>query len=241
MPIATEITVAVIGATASVIAALVGRASEKKRPKPEPKASATPRPALVFTAIIAVGLALTAIVIAIFWPRPGPSLPVGSVISFWGTSNSIPNGYELCDGELVTTPGSPIHKTRKPDLRDHFIKGAKKDVPDVVEKPETGGTDVLDLKHSHSSGELFACITQQAVSFHDFDIPLVTRGTFNPTNGGFRLGGTTASATRTGGFSGKEDNMPNGTAVDGFTAEALTKPFDNRPTFVSLYFIIKVL
>jgi hypothetical protein len=40
-------------------------------------------------------------------PGPGLALPKGSVASYWGSLDELPKGYELCDGELVTTPDSP--------------------------------------------------------------------------------------------------------------------------------------
>ena len=142
MSIPTEITVTLIGAIATIIAALIARESEKK-PKPQSKTGAvpTPRPTLVFVAFLATGLAITAIVIAIFWPRPGPALPVGSVIPFWGSSSAVPTGYELCDGELVVTPGSPIHNTRKPKLFGRFIRGASGPVASTEDLRSGGATE----------------------------------------------------------------------------------------------------
>lgn len=242
MSIPTEITVAAIGAAASIFAAFLAREQEKKRPKTGAKSSSTPspRPTLVFTAIVAAGLALTAMVIAIFWPRPGPALPVGTVVPLWGTATAIPNGYEICDGELVTTPGSSIHKTRKPDLRDQFIKGAKADIPDVTTNPETGGQNDGHLDHTHHAGTLFALITQQTVGTNKWNIPHTARGEFIPKNDGNNMNGQTHIAEKAGQSSGMDDWKPKGTAIDGET-EKKELAFDNRPRFVSLFYIIKVL
>src|ERR1700736_3972328 len=116
-------------------------------------------------------------------PGPGLALPIGSIVGFWGSLDELPKGYELCDGELVTTPDSPLNGSRKPNFVDRFLKGAVPGVKDVREKPETGGADSVTLTHSHPAGTLYALIIQKAVSGHNFNIPLVTRGSFNPTNG----------------------------------------------------------
>jgi hypothetical protein len=52
--------------------------------------------------------------------------PPGSVIMWWGTLDAKPDGWELCDGEMPTTPNA-VYTGRKPDLRDAFLKGATMD------------------------------------------------------------------------------------------------------------------
>jgi hypothetical protein len=87
-------------------------------------------------------------------PGPGLALPIGSIVSFWGDLGELPKAYELCDGELVTTPDSPLNGKRKPNLVDRFLKGAAPGVKDVREKPETGGVDSVTITHSHPAGHL---------------------------------------------------------------------------------------
>ena len=119
-----------------------------------------------------------------------------------------------------------------------FIKGAMAGVKDVREKPEMGGSDSITITHSHSAGGLFALITQKAVSGPNFNIPLVARGSFTPTNGGWGLNRSMWSAIKSGAWSGKEDANPvPGTAVEGETAP-VTQTIDLRPKFVSLLYII---
>ena len=88
---------------------------------------------------------------------PGPSLPVGSVVAFWGTLEEIPDDYELCDGELVKKTNSKLHG-HKPDLRDTFLKGAQADTLDVRSKPVYGGSHTKDFTHTHAAGNYWAKI-----------------------------------------------------------------------------------
>lgn len=159
--------------------------------------------------------------------QPSRDIPVGTVISFWGRKNDIPKGFEVCDGELVTTPDSPLNKTRKPNLQDSFIKGALAEVVDVATNPEIGTTHTKDISHSHGAGELRALIGMHGrpAGF----ISMVPRGGRFGTEFEFAAPG----AQRSG-------SAPEfGVAVDGNT-EHKTLSVDVRPKFVSLFYIIKV-
>lgn len=54
---------------------------------------------------------------------PSAGLPVGGVVMWWGGLAEIPEGFEICDGTLPTTPGALLTGP-KPDLRDRFPLGA---------------------------------------------------------------------------------------------------------------------
>lgn len=124
----------------------------------------TPRSNLVFVSILALGIALTSLAIGV-WPRslasgpPGPPgadgapgpvgpagppsaigadlLPIGTVISFSGSSDSLPNNWLLCDGaqknpkdlpRLYAAIGTTWGGTKDvyfnlPDLRGVFLRG----------------------------------------------------------------------------------------------------------------------
>ena len=74
------------------------------------------------------------------------TLPVGSVIPYWGTA--IPVGFELCDGELVTTNDSPLKGNRKPNLLSRFVRGAARAVSTTSELM-TGGAEQTLLTPEH--------------------------------------------------------------------------------------------
>jgi hypothetical protein len=55
-------------------------------------------------------------------------VPVGGVLAFVGTLDQAralrPQGWWVCDGTEVDSPGSPYHGKPLPDLRDRFLRGA---------------------------------------------------------------------------------------------------------------------
>ena len=57
------------------------------------------------------------------------SLPIGTIIDwwFWDDEPRIPDGYELCDGQVVVNTNSPYQGKRKPNLINRFTMGVKTD------------------------------------------------------------------------------------------------------------------
>jgi hypothetical protein len=73
-------------------------------------------------------------------PNPYAEPPIGSIILFYGSIPTIPDGYNLCNGFNGT-----------PDLRDKFIVGAG----DTYDPADEGGLilhthDIYDGVHSHT-------------------------------------------------------------------------------------------
>ncbi len=54
-------------------------------------------------------------------PRAG--VPVGAVVMWWGALNDVPEGFEVCDGAMPTTPGALLVGL-KPNLTDRIPIGA---------------------------------------------------------------------------------------------------------------------
>jgi hypothetical protein len=82
-------------------------------------------------------------------------VPIGLIAPWYGSSDSIPSGWALCDGQPHprTDGGGPI---TTPDLRAKFIRGADGDAPSPVAKGSTGGNNEATLSeasllalHSH--------------------------------------------------------------------------------------------
>jgi len=73
------------------------------------------------------------------------SVPIGGIIHYWGSIASLPLGYELCDGGMVSTSGSPLAGQTKPNLVNKFVRGATGDVKTTA---VTGGAD--SASHSHA-------------------------------------------------------------------------------------------
>lgn len=97
---------------------------------------------------------------------PSESLPIGSVIMWAGTLETIPTGWHLCDGTEGTI-----------DLRGMFALGA-------------GGT--YNLGDSGGSEEVTLTVTQMPRHFHNTEIPIVEKAT-GSTYYGMSLSGKTSS------------------------------------------------
>ncbi|MCP4566883.1 MAG: hypothetical protein GY841_04800 [FCB group bacterium] len=71
-------------------------------------------------------------------------VPIGIVIDWWrpDESFSLPNGFQICDGSMVTDTDSPLYGFALPDLTGLLIMG----VSDTIEIGVTGGVE----NHSHS-------------------------------------------------------------------------------------------
>jgi len=75
------------------------------------------------------------------------AIPIGCIVMWGGTVNSIPSGWRLCDGTNNT-----------PDLRDRFVIGARSDSTYSASTfvtgadTKTGGTkDAVVVNHGHSA------------------------------------------------------------------------------------------
>lgn len=72
-------------------------------------------------------------------------VPVGSVVPFWGKVSEIPKTFQLCNGDAITDPAAKI-AGNTPDLTEHFLKGAKRDVEDVRNVGPEGSNTINGLK-----------------------------------------------------------------------------------------------
>ncbi len=72
----------------------------------------------------------------------GAIVPVGSVISWYGNSASIPSGWKLCDGSTISDPASPLNGRSSPSLSGKFIRGTTGDVTTTL---PSGGSDTQTL------------------------------------------------------------------------------------------------
>jgi len=64
------------------------------------------------------------------------TLPIGAVIDWWRPSSSnlrLPDGFEICDGRMITDPTSPLRGSRTPNLVGLFTSG-------VAAAGDIGGT-----------------------------------------------------------------------------------------------------
>lgn len=92
-------------------------------------------------------------------------LPFGSVIMWYGSEDTIPDGWKICNGAEITLPDGGKFNT--PDLRNRFIVGANGDTysgldwvspkSDVTGTAATigGYTDTIIPDHTHSASATF--------------------------------------------------------------------------------------
>jgi hypothetical protein len=77
--------------------------------------------------------------------------PVGSILPFVGDPATLPPEWQVCNGEPLKDPTSPLMKTlaggKVPDLSDRFVRGTKN--KDQLQK--TGGSDSYVAAHSHAA------------------------------------------------------------------------------------------
>jgi hypothetical protein len=69
-----------------------------------------------------VSIGLLALVAAAIVPAAPGSMPLGTVVMWWGdaTKEKLPHGFELCDGGW-----SDILKRDRPNLIERFVRGAR--------------------------------------------------------------------------------------------------------------------
>lgn len=84
---------------------------------------------------------------------PATVVPVGAVIDWWRPNDTfpLPEGFQMCDGSLVTDPMSPLLGMRLPDLRNRFVRG----VDNIGFIGDEGGAEshdhIVDLPaHTHT-------------------------------------------------------------------------------------------
>lgn len=70
----------------------------------------------------------------------------GEVRMWWGAQNGIPEGWEVCDGNEVTTPGAKL-TGKKPNLVDRFPKGAPAASKTVADLKEGGNNNMVPHRH----------------------------------------------------------------------------------------------
>lgn len=148
--------------------------------------------------------------------RPAENImPIGSIIMWYGTSASVPTGWQICDGTNST-----------PDLRNRFIIGADADNGSIPTSSvtgsatSTGGTKdaivvthdhtITDPGHTHSGGTVYPYngSGSQAEQNQD-DAPPDDYTSFNVATGSSTTGITINST----GTSGTNQNLPPYAAV----------------------------
>lgn len=186
----------------------------------------------------------------------GVSVPVGGVIMWWGASNALPAGFELCNGGIPTTSGALI--SSKPDLRDRFVKGATAAATNVQTANVAGGTNTTAAGTTGGTA-----ITQGQLPAYTLPHSLATASAGNHShtisnnrnrseddddgdNGQLASGqgdGLRNFPTLYSDDAGAHTHTITGSITSGGSNQAHTHTIpaeDNRPAFLEMFYIIRV-
>jgi hypothetical protein len=191
------------------------------------------------------------------------AVPIGAVISFWGSKAEIEqlSGYELCDGSEVQAVGSPIHKLRKPDLRNRFIMGhdghqdlrqtiiagGSNEIPERI-FPNSGRTFGTRLtveqmpRHSHPHQHRLVRIEHRYGDEHLIERPenrnkTITHAQGSGVDSKYTL--TSVDSPANAGLSSRDDTPAGGNQEHSHELPKIPA-HDNKPSFLGLYYIMRV-
>jgi hypothetical protein len=96
------------------------------------------------------------------------AVPIGTVIDWFGNSASLPYGYAVADGSVVTDPDSPLNGITLPNLINKFVRGRPAEA--VTEMFTTGGGDshthTADTRHTHTANHRHANVSSAGAGLH---------------------------------------------------------------------------
>jgi hypothetical protein len=119
-------------------------------------------------------------------PSSEDVVPIGSIVAFSGPKDKIPKNYELCDGELVVTPGSILHGQRKPKLFGTFLRGAPAGATELKGGGSESVTLTVDQLPAHSHAMALKIVRDEIERADNY--PRIYVGTAGPPEGGNRVG-----------------------------------------------------
>lgn len=197
---------------------------------------------------------------------PGPvEVPVGGIILWWGPAADIPEGFEACDGTIVTTRNAVL-RGAKPNLQSKFPRGAANYRTFVPQAYAGGGSDELALSiedhvltkdqlpaHAHKVGPLAHVVSiggkpQGNSLSHSHPLTLQTTGGSSPQTSALVAQEATTDYPLTTESSGGTllDHPPTSTTSEGRSGPISLKhkltqsKLDNRPAYVEVVFLIRV-
>jgi hypothetical protein len=167
-------------------------------------------------------------------------VPIGTILPFFGSLTNLTPSWMYCNGSIVSDTNSPLYGQQLPDLRQQFLRGAD----DVNGYPvgSSGGEDYAP-DHSHPYEHKHSIYLPTDLSYY---------------SGGYQANGNTiaggnyyaAGSSLSGlnhehlviGYDSAYPEDPNSTSTD-IIYKLATDPaggHDNRPSFISLYYIIRI-
>lgn len=164
------------------------------------------------------------------------TIPVGGIIMWSGSTASIPDGWELCDGDPITDVESPINGQTLPNLSGRFIVGIGSNGTNSYTVKQTGGEDA----HSLSVAELPAH-DHTMNHGHTITDPGHTHGLDLDDSSG---GGGLDDAGESGEGSTSTESAKTGITVDNHVGDTGSTgsgtAHENRPSFFALAYIMRI-
>lgn len=152
------------------------------------------------------------------------TIPIGTIVMWYGSTQNIPYGWEICDGTASVHNPSIL----KPDLMGRFPIGLSQSDTEYTRPGSKGGNNQLTLELNN--------IPQHA---HVYTADAESAGKFGSVETGFPnvYSGSTEKVNGTAGAAGDQ-----GIAQAYLTSKVGgNKPIDNRPAYTVVCFIIKTL
>jgi hypothetical protein len=164
---------------------------------------------------------------------------------WWGSVEKIPNGWEICNGEMPKDPMATL-RYKKPDLRGKFIQGAEEGISDVT-MVDPGGKSMQMLsesnlpEHKHTFADAywpgcpFSGPPSGAISKGCPPGELGFDGHYGPEGPGDKFRGLIYNRKEM-----KLLSIPNQETDNVVRKSNIPQqPFDNRPDFRQLFYIVR--
>lgn len=156
------------------------------------------------------------------------SIPTGVIVMWGGREGDIPKGWILCDGKELS------NGKRVPDLRGRFIVGYNSTTDSGYTSIGAGKKNTDQYNVTLTTGEMPAHnhgmpVESKTVAAGEWGIIRRSKLGENLTSGGFNKDGA-----------GSEPDLSNSPRSVAIPMEGEGKPFDIRPPYYVLAFIIKV-
>ena len=150
------------------------------------------------------------------------TVPQGTILSWFGQLSNIPSGFALCDGKNGT-----------PDLRNRFIVGAG----DQYKLSDTGGSSSVLLSEDNIANHRHLMFVPGYRTLgKGYFYQSLSNSTYVSVGGNSSSGSCEEKYNMVSAGSSTAPSI----GLTGYAGTGSPKPFDNRPPYYSLYYIMKL-
>lgn len=150
------------------------------------------------------------------------SIPQGTILSWFGQLSNIPSGFAVCDGKNGT-----------PDLRNRFIVGAG----DSYNFGDTGGSSSVLLSEANIANHRHLMFVPGYRTLgKGYFYQSLSNSTYVSVGGNSSSGSCEEKYNMVSAGSSTAPSI----GLTGYAGTTSPQPFDNRPPYYSLYYIMKL-